>query len=181
MALKVVYKSLKICSWFATQITTKDMWNNQVGLYRICIYRAVYFVSAQKAKVKFVRPLNLITMSDVQMWLCVCISGINTVMLIKSLKLFWLWPCPKWNTSCAWSYGLTMAAACACLLSPRDRRAGIGNFGPGGPVSCRVRGVKHLSNFTSLLNLSIILGDLYFVQGQVKLVTCTFTWSHFWR
>ncbi len=43
------------------------------------------------------------------------------------------------------------------------------------------RGVKYLSNFTWLLYLSIILGDLYFIQVQCKLTTCTFTWLHFWR
>ncbi len=43
------------------------------------------------------------------------------------------------------------------------------------------RSVKYLSNFTWLLYLSIILGDLYFIQVQFKLVTCTFTWLHFWR
>ncbi len=44
-----------------------------------------------------------------------------------------------------------------------------------------LRGVKYLSNFTWLLYLSIIFGDLYFIQVQFKLVTCTFTWLHFWR
>ncbi len=43
------------------------------------------------------------------------------------------------------------------------------------------RGVKYLSNFTWLLYLSIILGDLFSIQGQFKWTTCTFTLLHFWR
>ncbi len=40
-------------------------------------------------------------------------------------------PCPKWNTSCALqSYELTMAAACVCLLSSRDRRVSHSSFNP---------------------------------------------------